>query len=332
MNMKSWCQEQINAKKKKALPVLSFPGIAFTGDKVIELVKSGVKQAACMEAIADNYDTAASLSLMDLSVEAECFGCETIYKENEIPTIHGALIHTLEEAEALAIPEIGSGRTGECIKGITEAKKRITDRPVFAGMIGPYSLAGRLCDMTEVMIMCLEEPEIVEEVLRKATEFLISYAKALKTAGADGIVVAEPAAGLLSPFLMEEFSNPYIRQLIEAVQDDNFLFCYHNCGSIVPLLKQVAEIPADCFSIGNAIDIEEVLKVIPSTKMVIGNIDPAGTILSKSPQAVYNETTALLQRCSKYPNFIIGSGCDIPPLSPQENIRAFFEAVQNFYQ
>ena len=75
----------------------------------------------------------------------------------------------------------------------------ITDRPVLAGIIGPYSLAGRLLDMTEIMILCYEEPEMVESVLEKATEFLIEYAKAFKEAGANGVCMAEPAAGLLSP-------------------------------------------------------------------------------------------------------------------------------------
>ena len=37
--------------------------------------------------------------------------------------------------------------------------------------------------MTEIMILCYEEPEMVETVLEKATEFLIEYAKAFKAVG-----------------------------------------------------------------------------------------------------------------------------------------------------
>ena len=42
-------------------------------------------------------------------------------------------------------------RTGIYLDAIAEAKKLITDRPVFAGVIGPFSLAGRLVDVTEAM-------------------------------------------------------------------------------------------------------------------------------------------------------------------------------------
>lgn len=192
-NMKQWVRDYIDAPAKKAMPILSFPGIQIIGHTVDELVRDGHLQAECMNAIAKRFDTGAAFSLMDLSVEAEAFGSPVHYSDDEVPTVTGALIHDEEEAEALKVPEVGDGRTGECVKGIQEACEMITDRPVLAGIIGPYSLAGRLLDMTEIMILCYEEPEMVETVLEKATEFLLKYAQAFKDAGANGIVMAEQA-------------------------------------------------------------------------------------------------------------------------------------------
>lgn len=332
INMKNWAREYIESSKKKAMPILSFPGIQLTGHTVEEMVKDGHLQALCVEAIAKKFDTGAAFSLMDLSVEAEAFGSPVHYNEDEVPTVTAALIHDEEEAEALKVPEVGAGRTGECIKGIREVTGLITDRPVLAGIIGPFSLAGRLLDMTEIMILCLEEPELVETVLEKATEFLIEYAKAFKEAGADGIAVAEPAAGLLSPNLIRDFSVPYVQRLIESVEDDSFMVLYHNCGSVIPLLDQIKGIQKGAYSIGNAVDIEETLKVLPSDSLVIGNIDPAGTLRQGTPETIRQETLALLERCSKYPNFVIASGCDIPPMTPMKNMQAFFDAVKEFYE
>ena len=231
-NMKEWVAECINNPVKKAMPILSFPGVQIIGHTVDELVKSGELQAQCMKAIADRFDTGVAFSLMDLSVEAEAFGSPVHYSEDDVPTVHAALVHDEDEAEALKVPKVGDGRTGECVKGIELACQQITDRPVLAGIIGPYSLAGRLLDMTEIMILCYEEPEMVETVLEKATEFLIEYAKAFKAVGANGIAMAEPAAGLLSPNLIDEFSTPYVNRIREAVEDENFVVMYHNCGNI----------------------------------------------------------------------------------------------------
>lgn len=330
-NMKQWLAEYMSNPVKKAMPILSFPGVQMIGHTVEELVKSGDLQAECMKAIAERFDTGVAFSLMDLSVEAEAFGSKALFSEDDIPTMDEALIHDEDEAEALAVPEVGAGRTGECVKGIAKACELITDRPVLAGIIGPYSLAGRLLDMTEIMILCYEEPEMVETVLEKVTEFLIKYAKAFKEAGANGIAMAEPAAGLLSPNLIKEFSNPYVKQIREAVEDENFIVMYHNCGNIEPLMNQIADVDAVAYSFGNAIDIETTLKALPADRMVIGNIDPAGILRNGTPEQIRRETLELMERCCKYPNFVISSGCDIPPQTSLENLQAFFDAVAEFY-
>ena len=330
-NMDEWLQRQLEDEKKKALPILSFPGTQLIGRNVEELVNDGHLQALCMKAIADSFPTGAAFSLMDLSVEAEAFGAKVLYSPDEVPTMHGAMIEDEDQANALQVPEVGTGRTGECVKGIREACGMITDRPVLAGIIGPYSLAGRLLDMTEIMILCRLEPEMVETVLEKATLFLISYAKALKEAGANGIVMAEPAAGLLSPDLMEEFSNPYVERVRAAVEDESCLFVYHNCGTVLPLKKQLAAMNVRAYSFGNAIDLEDPLKSLPSDRLIIGNIDPVGVLRNGSPEKIKEETRGLLERCSHYKNFVLSSGCDIPPLTPMKNLEAFFEAAEEFY-
>lgn len=332
MNMKKWLEDYMANPVKKAMPILSFPGIHITGHSVDELVKSGDLQAQCMKAIADRFDTGAAFSLMDLSVEAEAFGATVHYSEDDVPTVTDTLIHDEDEAEALEVPQVGAGRTGECVNGIKKACELINDRPVLAGIIGPYSLAGRLLDMTEIMILCYEEPDMVETVLNKATEFLIEYAKAFKAAGANGIAMAEPAAGLLSPSLIDEFSTPYVKRIREAVEDENFIVMYHNCGNVEPLSENMKEVDAVAYSFGNAIDIEKLLTALPSDKMIIGNIDPAGIIRNSDPETIRTEVLALLERCSKYPNFVISSGCDIPPMTSLENLDAFFNAVDEFYK
>lgn len=330
-DMKQWIQDMIADEVKNPLPILSFPGIQITGKTVDETVRDGHLQAECMEAVSRKFPMAAVLSLMDLSVEAEAFGSPVRYSSEEVPTVTAPIIHDMEEAEALRIPQVGEGRTGECLKGIRQISERVKDRPVLAGMIGPYSLAGRLLDMTEIMILCYEEPELVEAVLEKATAFLCEYARAFKDAGADGIVLAEPAAGLLSPGLFRDFSVPYVKQICSAAEDCGMTVLYHNCGMAEPLLQDIAAIPAGGYSFGNAVDMEKVLAAMPSDRIVIGNVDPVGVLRNGTPGLVREKTLELMEKCCKYPNYIIASGCDIPPMTPMENLQAFFDAAKEFY-
>lgn len=331
-DMKAWLEELKAAPAKKAMPVLSFPAIQLMGVSVKELISDSDLQAKGMALVAQRVDSAASVSLMDLSVEAECFGAQIRVSDEEVPTVVGQVVSTQEEAEALAIPEVGACRTGLYIDAIKKAAGLITDRPVFAGVIGPFSLAARLLDVTEVMIDCYEEPDMVHIVLDKVTQFLCAYCQAYKEAGANGVVLAEPVAGLLSPALAEEFSGPYVKRIVDAVQDDSFLLIYHNCGgSTIQQIDSILATGSAAYHFGNAIDMAEMMTHIPAGTVAMGNVDPAGEFRNGTPDSIRAATLAVMDACCKYPNFVISSGCDIPPLSRWENIDAFFAAVREYY-
>ncbi len=332
-NMQEWLRSIKSTKNKKPMPILSFPCVSLLGISVRELISDSELQAKGMKAIADITDALASVSFMDLSVEAECFGATVVVSDDEVPTVKGRIINDFDDANALAIPVIGSKRTKIYIDAIEKASKMITDRPVLAGIIGPYSLAARLFEVSEIMMACYVEPDTVHTVLEKATAFLIEYAKAYKKAGANGIVMAEPVTGLLSPDLETEFSSPYVKKIVDAVQDENFIVIYHNCGENVPIMLQsILSTGCSAYHFGNAMDMEkDIIPKIPNDVIVMGNIDPAGTLRMGSPEKVREETLSLLEKCAKNPNFVLSSGCDIPPLTPWENIDAFFNASNEFF-
>lgn len=327
-NMYQWIDEMIAGEKKKALPVLSFPSVGKMGVTVDTLIRSSDLQAQGMKLIADSFDTAASVSYMDLSVEAEAFGSQIRFFDDEVPTVIGSIVEEEEDADELAVPEIGAGRTGVCIEAMRKAAELITDRPVFAGCIGPFSLAGRLMDVSNAMINCYEEPDMVHTVLQKVTKFLTDYMLAFKETGIQGVVVAEPLAGLLSPDLAQEFSGDYVKQIVEAVQDENFLIIYHNCGnSALATIDSIVTNGCRAFHFGNAVNMMEIMPHVPENCIGMGNVDPAGEFRNGTPESIYKATADLIREAGVFKNFVISSGCDIPPLAPWENIEAFFKAV-----
>ena len=332
-NMKQWIDSLKGAHIKKPMPVLSFPCVSLLGVTVRELISDSTLQASGMKAVADRVDSAAAVSFMDLSVEAECFGATISISDNEVPTVIGRLVHDMEEAEALEVPKVEAGRTQLYINAIKKACEQISDRPVLAGMIGPFSLAARLMDVSEIMMDCYDDPDMVHLVLDKVTEFLCEYAAAYKATGADGIVMAEPVAGLLSPALEEEFSSPYVKRIVDSVQDDSFAVIYHNCGNNVPkMLDSIMSTGCAAYHFGNTVDMEkDIIPCVPADTLVMGNIDPAGVLRMGTPESVRTATLDLLEKCAGYPNFLLSSGCDIPPMTPWENIDAFFAASNEFY-
>ncbi len=331
MNMYKWVEKMINDEETKALPILSFPSVQLLFVTVRELVSDSNLQALGMKMLADKYDMPASVSFMDLSVEAEAFGSKTVYAADEVPTVLGSVVSTPAEAEALRVPEVGEGRTGVCIEGVRKAMKLITDRPVFAGCIGPYSLAGRLMNVNEVMMYCYDEPKMVHAVLRKTTDFLIKYILEYKKIGAQGVVLAEPLAGMLSPALMQTFSSDYVKEIVEKTQDKNFIVIYHNCGSDTNrLTEEIKSTGCIVYHFGDAVDMKEMLMKMPADCLIMGNVSPSKVFRNGTPRMARIATIKVLESCRGHRNFVISSGCDIPPLTEFENIDAFFETVKSF--
>lgn len=324
ITMKEWLNDL--PKSKKPMPLLSFPAAQLVNASVYSFTHDAALQSEGIVRLTEELHPAAAICMMDLSVEAEAFGCNIRSEEYEVPVVTDILISDEDDAENILIPQVGVARTGLYIDAARMAKKKISDIPVIAGIIGPFSLAGRLMDVSETLMNCIAEPELVHTVLKKTTAFLKSYAEAYKAVGINGIVMAEPLAGILSPQLESEFSAPYVKEIIDFVQDDDFIVIYHNCGPNVPLMTDsITANGAMAYHFGDAIDIETVLEKMPCDKPVMGNISPVAEFVNGTPESMRKAVSSLKEKCKGYPNFVLSSGCDIPWNAKWENIRAFFE-------
>lgn len=332
MNMDLWIREQIATQDKKAMPLLSYPAVQQLFITVNDLVNSSNEMALGIRLIADRYNMPFATTYMDLSIEAEAFGAKCTYHTNDIPTITGQLVSTQEQADELQIPELGAGRTGKVLRALGKTLMIVNDRPVFANCIGPFSLAGRLMDVNEILLMTYEDPELVHAVLEKGTEFLLKYIRAMKDLGANGVIMAEPLAGLMSESFMQEFSSDYIHRIIDELQDQSFVFVYHNCSNAIERkVNAVISTGARMFHFGEKADMWQLLNTMPRDVIVMGNISPSSVFLCDSTDKMATDTQALLRKCLVFENFMISSGCDIPANTPLENIDKFFEVINLGY-
>ncbi len=328
--MKKWIEEVLASDRRIALPIMTHPGIEYVGKTVREAVTDGEVHFAAIKALAERYPSAACTVIMDLTVEAEAFGAKILIPEEEIPTVTERLVSDAASVEALQVPSLEAGRVPEYLKANRLAAEQITDRPVLAGCIGPFSLAGRLYDMSEIMVAIYIEPDVIMALLDKCTAFLIDYCKALKATGVAGVVMAEPAAGLLSNEDHQIYATPYIKQIVDAVQDDDFTVILHNCGNTGQCTGAMVESGAAAMHFGNRVDIPQVLTEVPEHILVMGNLDPVGIFKQATPEQVATATTELLEQTRGAKNFVISSGCDLPPAVPEANLAAFFGAVEAF--
>ncbi len=328
--MVAWRESLITSHKRKAIPIMTHPGIELLGKNVHDAVTDGGVHFEAVRTLARNFPAAAATMMMDLSVEAEAFGSPVRFAEDEVPTVHARIVEGAEDVARLHVPTMQSGRVQQYLLAARLAAANINDRPVLAGCIGPFSLAGRLYDMTEIMTALLTEPDTVHTLLEKCTQFLLGYAREFKQRGVNGIVIAEPAAGVLSPDDCTAFSSVYVRRIVEELQDDSFMVVLHNCGAKESLVRAMLSARAAAFHFGNVIDLSVPLSIIPRDRLVMGNIDPVRSLKMAAPDVLRASILELLNKTKGYNNHVLSTGCDSPPGVPMENVNTFYEALAQF--
>lgn len=328
-NMTEWKNSILQSTDRQAIPILTHTGIELNGKHVKDAVTDGLVHYEAILTLSKKYPAAASTTIMDLTVEAEAFGADIVFPDDEVPSVTGRLVDSKESIECMEIPSLESGRIQQYLLAGELAAKNI-NVPVFAGCIGPFSLAGRLYGMSDIMMAMYIDPEATHLLLEKCTTFITNYCLEFKKRGTGGILIAEPAAGLLSNDACKEFSSVYLKQLVDKVQDDEFMVIIHNCGNTGHCTEAMLFCGAAGYHFGNRINMEDTLAYCPDDVLVMGNLDPVSIFKMSTPEQVYSETMGLLKRTRVYPNFILSSGCDIPPRVSLENLDSFYSALTDY--
>lgn len=310
------------------MPIGVYGGLAITGASVRQAVSDPSAQTEAVLALHERLHSPLLLTAMDLSAESEAFGCTIRMEEDEIPTVTGRLVKTADEVNALKVPLAGEQRTRVHLDTAAQLVKTHAQIPVLGGLIGPFSLAARLFGVSETLEATAVEPELIHALLDKAAAFLAGYAKAFADAGAWGVIMAEPAAGLLSPRSLGAFSAPYVRRIIQSVQSPNFTVILHNCGAKLVHLPKILESGAEVYHFGAPMDLPAAFDQIGDSPILAGNLDPSAVFHSGTPAEVSQATQTLLKAVGGRKNFILSSGCDIPPGTPIENLQALYDAAK----
>ncbi len=317
----------LESASRRVMPIATYPALALTGAKVSDIVTNPRAQLDAQAALRQRYDSPFALSAMDLSAEAEAFGCTVAVSDTEIPTVTGRLITSHAQAECLLVPQPGERRTSVHLEAVRMLRDLLTAPFVLAGCIGPFSLAARLVGVSEAMELTFTDPDLMHTVLNTCTRFLADYVRAFQAAGADAVLMAEPAAGLLSPRMLSSFSSQYVTRIAALAQDDSFEIILHNCAAKLIHLPAILETSLKAFHFGAPMDLPAALAKVPSDVILCGNLDPAQVFVRSAPADVTARTTQLLSATANHRNFVLSSGCDLPPHTPLANLDAFYQAA-----
>jgi uroporphyrinogen decarboxylase len=69
---------------------------------------------------------------------------------------------------------------------------------------------------------------------------------------------------------------------------------------------------------------------MPLDSIVMGNLDPV-LFRDGKVEDIQNGLQKIYDECSRFPNFMISTGCDVPATAKWENIDAYFKKINELY-
>ena len=213
------------------------------------------------------------------------------------------------------------------------------DIPVSFFSRSPFTLAANIYGLESFLRWTMKRPELCEQLMRMAIDHIFNVLEDwAKRFGREKIFVwsSSPSESnqLISPRLFERFALPYHVEYHERLKSLGIKrFGLHICGEQNLNLPSLAGASPwrhpSLLSFGHEVDLEEAAKYFPED-IIYGNIEPT-TIQMGSPQEIYELCRISIEKGKRAPGgFILGPGCEIPVMTPPDNMYAMTKAVNDF--
>lgn len=258
----------------------------------------------------------------DMLVETEVLGGEVSFGDET--TMPQALGHLYAWPDMPQIPGdiLRRGRIPMVLDAIRLAKARYDGEiAVVSSIVGPFTLAGKLYGMEDLLVGTLTEPDETAEILDVLTDLCILYARAQADAGADVVQIGEASCSgdLISPDTYGTFIAPMHRRLCAAVPVPTVV---HICGNIEGHLPFIAETGMTALSFDVKTDPEKARELLAGKVRRVGWIDPLAVLARGTEQQVYDAAKACLAGGTD----VLNAGCAWAPETPLANVRAMVRA------
>jgi uroporphyrinogen decarboxylase len=215
-------------------------------------------------------------------------------------------------------------------KIITEVNRRIGDTYLIGTSTwGPFTLAGQFYGVEKVMSGLYKNKSGIHALLELMTEVAYRYLAPAIARGAKMLSIAEPTASgdLISREHFEEFVAPYLKQLIDRLKQQGALITLHICGNINDRIALAPGLGVDLLSVDYKVDLAKAARTLDGNAALAGNVNPV-LLKDGSVQEVCAAANLCVGEGQHYSRYILMPGCDIPPLAPRDNIKAFLAVGQ----
>jgi len=212
-----------------------------------------------------------------------------------------------------------------------------TNIAVIGSVRGPFSAAWLLLGMENFSMLLYDDPDFVDEVLEKCTDFFIEGGRRMIEAGADGILFADDYGSVTSPLIspghFEKHVLPQVRRMVNTFKSMGVPVIMHSDGNIKMLMDLILTTGINgCHPIERQanMDLKHMKETYGRRLCLIGNVNNKSTLVKGSVEDVKAETIECIKIAAPGGGYILASDHSLHDDIPIENVFALYETGRKY--
>lgn len=279
----------------------------------------------------DILDVDAAIIFSDILVVPEAMGCEYQMIEKKGPWFENTI---KSEADLVKMAQTDfdvEDRLGYVMEAIKITNKELNGRVPLIGFAGaPWTIFCYMIEghgsktFSEARKVLYTNPTLAHELLQRITKVTISYLKAQVSAGAHIVQVFDSWAGILGHNQYQEFSIPYLKQIVDALT--NVPVTLFSKGAYTSL-ESIADLNCNTIGLDWNMNIQQMRSYIGEERTLQGNLDPCA--LYASHKEIENITKKMLDSFTSQ-RHIVNLGHGIYPDVDPDKVKTFIKTVKSY--
>ena len=262
--------------------------------------------------------------LSDPWVEAEAFGIKVEYPEDNLPVDTGGRLPDLESAAFVrAYKPLEHARCTNRINEVREFKRLVGDKYFIVGWVeGPVAAYADIRGVTEAAMDFLDDPDTCGKAMDVIVECAMEFATLQVEAGAHCIGIGDAFCSQIGPALYREIAFEREKRLVDHIHNLGAKAKLHICGNTTPIMKDMIATGADILDVDHLVkDMSEFAAFLSPTQVFSGKSDPVSIIQDGTPEQIAESVRKCRDEAGG--RIIVSAGCEVPPDTSLENMRAF---------
>ncbi len=289
-----------------------------------------VKCKAMMQ-VADQFDADWVTTMSDPYCEAEAFGLEIEYPENDLPLDRGG--HLPDAAAAARLQPYDPQQHRRCrlrVREIEIFRQHCGDRLLIVGWVeGPMAEYADLRGITEAALDLYDDPDAVGRAMDIITEAALAFISLQIKAGAHCIGIGDAFCSQIGPKLYRSFAFEREKRMVDHIHAKGALAKLHICGNTHDLIPDMLRTGADIIDIDHLVpSMAPFAAQLGPDQVFSGACDPVSVVERGTPDRVI----AAVERHGRQAGgrCIVSAGCEITPGTPDSQMRALASAANLF--